>query len=269
MARRETAGGRSKTSRHSEALRALITALALVLAVLTGTTTAYAAAYAPDTTQHCQLTVDCFSGADAIENARIELYRVADYEPGGILTLTDAFKDSGVNLYEPTHASEWLATARSLELYVKRNEVSPTVVTVTSPQGTATLTNLPCGYYLVPAAKGYDDAGASYVSSAFLISLPEHDEFSETWSYRVTVAPKFEMVNDGHDRNHPDGSEDGDGSNGNKNSQGEDEDANGSSRYGRGGLAGTGDFSPTAAAAGIALIGIALMAAARLREMRD
>ncbi len=269
MARRETAGGRSKTSRHSGALGILIAALALVLAALAGTSPAYATACAPDASRRCQLTVNCFSGGDAIENARIELYRVADYEPGGTLTLTESFEDSGVNLYEPTLASEWLATARSLELYVKRNEVSPTVVTVTSPQGTATLTNLPCGYYLVPAAKGYDDTGASYISSAFLISLPEHDEFSETWSYRVTVAPKFEMANDGHDRNHADGSEDSDGSNGGKNVQGEDEDASGSSRYGRGGLAGTGDFSPTAAAAGIALIGIALMAAARLREMRD
>lgn len=204
----------------------------------------------PDTSQDCTLTIKCTSGEDAVADARIELYCVAEFDEYGQFSLVDDFAGNGINLSELERASEWSQAARRLEISAKLAEVAPSFVTNASSKGVATFSGLECGLYLVGTSEGSAASGQTYASSAFLVSLPAESADRESWTYRISVEPKFELTSDGSDKGNRDDSS----------QQGQD------ARNGSGGLAGTGDISPVAAAAGIALIGIALMAASRINH---
>lgn len=262
MAQRITGAARAKVARLG-AITAAMAVVAVVLAALMCVAPVRALAIGvPDTSRSCTLTVECASGEEAVAGARIELYRVAELDEYGHFSLLDEFADSGVDLDGIDRASAWSQAARKLEISAKLSEVAPSVVATTSSDGVAAFSGLACGLYLAGSADGTAAGGQTYGSSAFLVSLPGQSADGESWVYRVTVAPKFEKTGDESDKKDRDGedssSEDGNDGN-NSSSQGRD------ARNGTGGLAGTGDVSPIAAAAGIALIGIALMAASRLR----
>ena len=253
MARRITGAVRDKVAQ----LGTIATAIAVVLvALLVAAPVSALALSVPDTSRACKLTLECASGEDAVAGARIELYRVADLDEYGQFSLLDDFAGSGVDISELDRASAWSQAARRLEISAKLAETAPSVATLTSDDGIATFSGLGCGLYLVGTAEGTSASGQTYTSSAFLVSLPGTSSDGQSWVYDISVEPKFEQTSDGSDKKR---SDDDTPDNGDS-SQGRD------SRSGSGSLAGTGDLSPIAAAAGIALVGIALMAAARLNQ---
>lgn len=253
MAQRITGAVRDKVTR----LGAVVATVAIALAALLAAAPASALALSmPDTSRSCALTLECTSGEDAIAGAWIDLYRVAEFDEYGQFSLLDEFAGSGVDLSALDRASAWSQAARKLEISAKLSEMAPSVVTTTSSSGVATFSGLECGLYLVGSTNGTAAGGQTYGSSAFLVSLPTLSADGESWLYRASSEPKFEKTGDESDKKNR-----GDGS-----SKGDSDDSQGrNARKGAGGLAGTGDVSPIAAAAGIALIGIALMAASRLR----
>lgn len=245
------------THARAAQLVGVVATVVIVLSALLAAAPASALALSmPDTSRSCALALECASGEEAIAGARIELYRVAEFDEHGQFSLLDEFVDSGVDLAELDRASTWSQAARKLEISAKLSETAPSVVTTTSSNGIATFSGLECGLYLVGSTSGTAAGGQTYGSSAFLVSLPGQSADGERWVYRMSSEPKFEKTGDESDKKNR-----GDGS-----SKGNSDDSQGrDARNGTGGLAGTGDVSPIAAAAGIALIGIALMAASRLR----
>lgn len=252
MARRISDAARDRVAR----LGAVAAVATVVLAALLVEAPVSAMALSvPDTSRSCALALECASGEEAVAGARIELYRVAEFDEYGQFSLLDDFTGDVVDLSDLDRASAWSQAARKLEMSAKLAEVAPSVTTVTSGDGLATFSGLGCGLYLVASTSGTTAGGQTYASSAFLVSLPGTSSGGQDWVYHVSVEPKFEQTSDGSDKKRSDSdTPDNDSST-------QDKDA----RTGSGALAGTGDASPIAAAAGIALIGIALMAASRLR----
>ncbi|WP_322354706.1 hypothetical protein [Paratractidigestivibacter sp.] len=243
-------------------VRALLAALLAVVCVLAAPARAWAAGA-------CSLSVECEVSGAAVAEAGFFLYRVGDVGEDGAFGLTEEFAGAGVDLAGCALASEWGKAAEELAAFAKAQGAEAVAFGVSGADGVATFAGLEPGLYLVPAATVKTAAGEGYVSSAFLVALPGQDADGSA-AYAVTVEPKLEKAADNSDvngdsdwKNRPGGDADsGDGSGASL--------ANGASgaaaRSGSGRVATTGETMAVSVAAGFALVGIAFMAASRLRR---
>ena len=151
------------------------------------------AAGAIDTSRDVGLTIRYVYDKTPISGVQFDLYRVADVDAYAQFTLTGDFKNYPVQVSDMT-AEAWKTLAETLSGYVDRDKLTPLDSGKTDANGTLTFPNqgssLKPGLYLVVGRQLVQD-GYTYTTEPFLVSLPNLDAGSDTWTYDVAVTPKF------------------------------------------------------------------------------
>ena len=150
------------------------------------------AAGAIDTGREVSLTIRYAHNKTPVSGVQFDLYRVADVNAYAEFTLSGDFKNYPVSVNGLT-AETWKTLAETLSAYADRDKLTPLDSGKTDAEGTLTFphqqTSLKPGLYLVVGRRLVQD-GYTYTTEPFLVSLPNSDTVSNTWTYDVTVTPK-------------------------------------------------------------------------------
>lgn len=117
------------------------------------------------------------------------LYRVAEVSQDGWFTLLPAYEKSGAAVNQLTTAKKSRAAAETLTAWVQTQKLSPDAQKTTDKQGTAAVSRLKTGLYLVVGEKA-QIGEKIYTCAPSLVAVPEWKEESNRWDYAVTIEPK-------------------------------------------------------------------------------
>lgn len=125
-----------------------------------------------------------------MEGMVLSLYRVSDMDKTGELTVREDFAPYAADLdIRGRNDEAWQTMAQKLQRWVTLNpEIQPVAQTVVEQDGTARLSGLPVGLYLV-TARGLEKDGYVYTVSPFFLAFPERDE-QDQWNYAVSANAK-------------------------------------------------------------------------------
>ncbi len=174
-----------------------ITAILLtVLAVLLVLPLQALAAGRIDLTRGCGLTISYQDGTVPLAGAYFALYRVADVDETGELTITEDYAEYNVSVdIRGENDEAWRTLASTLEGYTLGGGVKPTDSGTTDVNGQLTFptgeNQLLPGLYLVLGSR-HRQGGMMYDAQPFLVLLPALDMDANDWNYDVTVTPKHE-----------------------------------------------------------------------------
>ncbi len=150
------------------------------------------AAGAIDTGRDVSLTVQYAHDKAPVSGVQFDLYRVADVDAYAEFTLTGDFQNYPVQINGLT-AETWKTLAETLSAYADRDTLTSLDSVKTDAKGMLTFpsqkSSLKPGLYLVVGRQLVQD-GYTYTTEPFLVSLPNLDTESDTWTYDVTVTPK-------------------------------------------------------------------------------
>lgn len=145
-----------------------------------------------DAERDVSLTVVYKDGRLPIADAEFNIYLVARADADGRLEFTDSFADCGADLGD-NDAGSWRRLASTLKGIVRRDGIAPSDSTVTDGDGLARFPSgdfsLEHGLYLVIGERCVQN-GRFYLSSSFMVMLPEYDSESGEWLYAVTADAK-------------------------------------------------------------------------------
>lgn len=152
------------------------------------------AASAVDVSRDVSLTLRYQDEGAPVSGVPFRIYRVADIDAYAQFALTGDFKQYPVEV-NGLDSDGWRALAETLAGYVQRDGLDPQDGATTGADGLVSFPSgrqqsLSTGLYLVmadPTTVG----NYSYVTEPFLVSLPNLDTGSDTWTYDVSAAPKF------------------------------------------------------------------------------
>ena len=151
------------------------------------------AADAIDGDRDVNLTIKYTHNQTPISGVQFDLYRVADANEYAEFTLAGDFKNYPVQV-NGLSTEEWKTLAETLSAYASRDKLTPLDSGKTDSNGTLSFpnqqTSLKVGLYLVIGRQLSQD-GYTYTTEPFLVSLPNLDTQSDTWTYDVTVTPKY------------------------------------------------------------------------------
>lgn len=171
-------------------------ALALLAAVLCLLTGAAQAAGSIDLSRKPTLTLTCRDGRTALSGAKFSIYRVADADETGELTVRSEFDDFDLDI-RGKNDSRWRAMAQTLESYVLRRELTPADSGKTGKTGVLTFPTqgktLPAGLYLVIGER-HTQGGYYYDAEPFFVLLPAQDTQKNEWVYDVSANVKFDKT---------------------------------------------------------------------------
>lgn len=139
----------------------------------------------------------------------VNLYRVADVDAGGSYQAVDPIRVDFSKISSKTMARDWETMARDVKSQVAQEHMAVTATGKTS-DGVVTMDDLPTGLYLVDAQQLIADR-SRYDFSSFLISLPNHSNYSDStkdeWVYEnveISLKPeKTDRYDDPADLNTP------------------------------------------------------------------
>lgn len=119
----------------------------------------------------------------------IRLYQVASINKTGAYTAKPGFEELDLSLvqYDNSQAEIWSARAQEAHEMIKQDTV-PAVEAVTNQEGTASVTDIPTGLYLVAAEAVMSDY-YHYSFTPYLLSLPSNYYYTnaeDTWIYDLT-----------------------------------------------------------------------------------
>lgn len=170
----------------------ILSCILCLLCMLALLPTAALAADAVDLSRDVRLTLEYEHNSIPVADVPFELYYVADMDENAEFTLAGDFQSYPVELNGLT-AEEWRALADTLAVYADRDGLYPLDSGKTNELGYLSFPNqrssLKPGLYLVVGRQLVQD-GYTYTTEPFLVSLPNYDETSATWSYDVLAAPK-------------------------------------------------------------------------------
>lgn len=145
-----------------------------------------------DLEQDCGLSLTYRDGQTPLAGAMFSLYRVADVDEYGELTVTEDFSQFSVNI-RGENDEAWRELAFTLEGYVLRDRVAPADSGETDRKGTLSFPTpgktLTPGLYLVLGQRHRQD-GMIYDAQPFMVLLPTLDKEANDWDYTVEAAPK-------------------------------------------------------------------------------
>ncbi len=169
---------------------------ALLAAVLCLLTSVAQAAGRIDLSRKPTLTLSYRDGRTALSGATFSIYRVADADETGELTVRSEFDDFDLDI-RGTNDSRWRAMAQTLESYVLRRELTPADSGKTDKSGTLTFPTqgkkLPAGLYLVIGER-HTQGGYHYDAEPFFVLLPTQDLEKNEWVYDVSANVKFDKT---------------------------------------------------------------------------
>ena len=167
--------------------------LALLAAVLCLLTSVAQAAGSIDLTRKPTLTLTCRDGKTALSGAKFSIYRVADADETGELTVRSEFDEFDLDIREKNDR-RWREMAQTLESYVLRRELTPADSGKTDKTGMLTFPTqgktLAAGLYLVIGER-HTQGGNDYDAEPFFVLLPTQDLENNEWVYDVSANVKF------------------------------------------------------------------------------
>lgn len=171
--------------------------MSILLLIALAFPTAALAAGKIDTEQSAELTVHFKDGATPIPNAHFMVYKVADRDEYGELTLSSAFESfkgtvTGLADLNTLPQDQWLTLAATLKGYLLNDSFAPDAQGNTDSEGKVTFSNLKAGLFLVLGDSTTVDDGYIYTPIPFFVFLPAEDSASNEWNYSVTAVPKYE-----------------------------------------------------------------------------
>ena len=168
-------------------------ALALLAAVLCLLTSVAQAAGSIDLTRKPTLTLTYRDGKTALSGAKFSIYRVADADETGELTVRSEFDEFDLDI-RGKNDRRWREMAQTLESYVLRRELTPADSGKTDKTGMLTFPTqgktLAAGLYLVIGER-HTQGGNDYDAEPFFVLLPTQDLENNEWVYDVSANVKF------------------------------------------------------------------------------
>ncbi len=167
-----------------------------ILLVVLALPTAALAAGKIMTDQPVSLTITYSDGAKPIPNARFSVFRVADIDEYGELTLTaacDKYRNSVSGLAAPENLTDeqWRSLASTLRGYVLEDGGFPVKEGKTDNGGVLLFAELPVGLYLVLGNRATTDDFYTYTPVPFMVLLPGRNPAANDWNYEITASPKY------------------------------------------------------------------------------
>ena len=167
--------------------------LALLATVLCLLTSVAQAAGSIDLTRKPTLTLTYRDGKTALSGAKFSIYRVADADETGELTVRSEFDEFDLDI-RGKNDRRWREMAQTLESYVLRREFTPTDSGKTDKTGMLTVPTqgktLAAGLYLVIGER-HTQGGNDYDAEPFFALLPTQDLENNEWVYDVSANVKF------------------------------------------------------------------------------
>ena len=168
-------------------------ALALLAAVLCLLTSVAQAAGSIDLTRKPTLMLTYRDGKTALSGAKFSIYRVADADETGELTVRSEFDEFDLDI-RGKNDRRWREMAQTLESYVLRRELTPADSGKTDKTGMLTFPTqgkaLAAGLYLVIGER-HTQGGNDYDAEPFFVLLPTQDLENNEWVYDVSANVKF------------------------------------------------------------------------------
>ena len=178
--------------RTSTALRALIFIIIFSLVV----STAALAAGGFDADRSCGMTIRFTYEGAVLPDAEFAVYRVGELSAEGSLSLSGAYADYPV-VVDGLADAQFRTAAETLYGYVQLDGHKADWTLTTNGEGVATLSDLPCGLYLVAGAP-YVNEGSTCVTAPVLLTLPNYNDIADEWVYSVEILPKCRAESDDH-----------------------------------------------------------------------
>ena len=167
--------------------------LVLLAAVLCLLTSVAQAAGSIDLTRKPTLTLTYRDGKTALSGAKFSIYRVADADETGELTVRSEFDEFDLDI-RGKNDRRWREMAQTLESYVLRRELTPADSGKTDKTGMLTFPTqgktLAAGLYLVIGER-HTQGGNDYDAEPFFALLPTQDLENNEWVYDVSANVKF------------------------------------------------------------------------------
>lgn len=167
--------------------------LVLLAAVLCLLTSVAQAAGSIDLTRKPTLTLTCRDGKTALSGAKFSIYRVADADETGELTVRSEFDEFDLDI-RGKNDRRWREMAQTLESYVLRRGLTPADSGKTDKTGMLTFPTqgktLAAGLYLVIGER-HTQGGNDYDAEPFFVLLPTQDLENNEWVYDVSANVKF------------------------------------------------------------------------------
>ena len=167
--------------------------LALLAAVLCLLTSVAQAAGSIDLTRKPTLTLTYRDGKTALSGAKFSIYRVADADETGELTVRSEFDEFDLDI-RGKNDRRWREMAQTLESYMLRRELTPADSGKTDKTGMLTFPTqgktLAAGLYLVIGER-HTQGGNDYDAEPFFVLLPTQDLENNEWVYDVSANVKF------------------------------------------------------------------------------
>ena len=167
--------------------------LVLLAAVLCLLTSVAQAAGSIDLTRKPTLTLTYRDGKTALSGAKFSIYRVADADETGELTVRSALDEFDLDI-RGKNDRRWREMAQTLESYVLRRELTPADSGKTDKTGMLTFPTqgktLAAGLYLVIGER-HTQGGNGYDAEPFFVLLPTQDLENNEWVYDVSANVKF------------------------------------------------------------------------------
>ena len=167
--------------------------LVLLAAVLCLLTSVAQAAGSIDLTRKPTLTLTYRDGKTALSGAKFSIYRVADADETGELTVRSEFDEFDLDI-RGKNDRLWREMAQTLESYVLRRELTPADSGKTDKTGMLTFPTqgktLAAGLYLVIGER-HTQGGNGYDAEPFFVLLPTQDLENNEWVYDVSANVKF------------------------------------------------------------------------------
>ena len=167
--------------------------LALLATVLCLLTSVAQAAGSIDLTRKPTLTLTYRDGKTALSGAKFSIYRVADADETGELTVRSEFDEFDLDI-RGKNDRRWREMAQTLESYVLRRELTPADSGKTDKAGMLTFPTqgktLAAGLYLVIGER-HTQGGNDYDAEPFFVLLPTQDLENNEWVYDVSANVKF------------------------------------------------------------------------------
>lgn len=169
-------------------IKSLITALLIVLIVISSCVNAFAVAIEP--TKESSLTLQYKQGETYYSGIEIKIYRVAEVFADGTYSLCGDFKNYPVNIHGIISQGEWRGVTTALASYVSADSIAPTRVGHTDESGTVKFSDILPGMYLTLSVRVETNKEIAIFES-FLTVIPAPSDSGEH-NYDVTAYPKCE-----------------------------------------------------------------------------
>ena len=145
-----------------------------------------------DTDRDVTLAIEYKHEGAPVSDVTFDLYYAASVDAYAEFTLAGDFRDYPVEVNGLT-TDAWKTLAETLAVYADRDGLKPMDSGKTNAQGILSFpsqqSSLKPGLYLVVGRKLVRN-GYTYTTEPFLVSLPNLDQKSDTWTYDVIAVPK-------------------------------------------------------------------------------